>query len=125
ALADLGREDLASLRAGLPNLRRHVANLREAYGLRCVVALNHRTHDTDAEVALLSEEMAAQDTPVVVARHWAHGGEGALELAEAVVAAAEAPARPRLLYEDGQPLWEKLETVARRIYGAAGIMGDR
>ena len=88
SLDSLNREDLVSLQAGLPNLLKHVANLSEAFGLRCVVALNHRTHDTDAEVELLREKLAAYDTPVVVARHWAQGGEGAIDLAHAVVEAA-------------------------------------
>jgi formate--tetrahydrofolate ligase len=89
------------------------------------VALNHRTHDTDAEVALLKEKLAAYDTPVVVARHWAHGGEGAIDLAHAVVAAADESTPMRFLYGDEVPLWDKLETVARRIYGAAQVIGDR
>jgi formate--tetrahydrofolate ligase len=62
ALATLDREDLGALQAGLPNLLRHVSNLTEGFGLRCVVALNHRTHDTDAEVALLREQLAAAGT---------------------------------------------------------------
>ncbi|MEO6268860.1 MAG: formate--tetrahydrofolate ligase [Lautropia sp.] len=125
SLDSLNREDLVSLQAGLPNLLKHVANLSEAFGLRCVVALNHRTHDTDAEVELLREKLAAYDTPVVVARHWAQGGDGAIDLAHAVVDAAADPAPMRLLYEDDMPLWDKLETVARRIYGAAQVFGDR
>ena len=125
SLDSLNQENLVALQAGLPNLLKHVANLSEVFGLRCVVALNHRTHDTDAEVALLREKLAAYDTPVVVAKHWAHGGEGAVDLARAVVAAADAPTPMRLLYDDELPLWDKLETVARRIYGAAQVTGDR
>ena len=125
SLDSLDREDLVSLQAGLPNLLRHVGNLTEAFGLRCVVAVNHRTHDTDAEVALLREQLATLDTPVVVARHWAQGGAGAVDLAHAVVAAGEAARPMRFIYEDDQPLLEKLETVARRIYGAAQVIADR
>jgi formate--tetrahydrofolate ligase len=124
-LDSLNREDLVSLAAGLPNLLKHVANLTEEFGLRCVVAINHRTHDTDAEVALLREKLAVYDTPVVVARHWAQGGAGAVDLAHAVVAAADAATPLRLLYENEQPLWDKINTVARRIYGAAQVVADK
>jgi formate--tetrahydrofolate ligase len=125
ALAALDREDLGALQAGLPNLLRHVSNLTEGFGLRCVVALNHRTHDTDAEVALLREQLAALDTPVVVSRHWAQGGAGAIDLAHAVVAAADAARPLRFIYEDDLPLLAKLETVARRIYGASQVIADK
>ncbi|MBA3477380.1 MAG: formate--tetrahydrofolate ligase [Lautropia sp.] len=125
SLDSLSREDLVSLKAGLPNLLRHVSNLSEAFGLRCVVAVNHRTHDTDAEVALLGEQLAALDTPVVVAQHWAKGGEGAVDLAHAVVAAADAARPLQLLYEDELPLWEKINVIARRIYRAAQVVADK
>jgi len=124
-LDSLDREDLVSLQAGLPNLLRHVRNLTDVFGLRCVVAINHRTHDTDAEVALLSGQLATLDTPVVVSRHWAQGGAGAADLAHAVVAAAESARPLRFAYEDGLPLLEKLETVARRVYGAAQVIADK
>ena len=88
-------------------------------------ALNHRTHDTEAEVALLRQTLAALDTPVVVAKHWAHGGEGAIDLAHAVVAAADAPTPMRFIYEDEQSLWDKVNVVARRIYGAAQVVADK
>lgn len=125
ALDALNREDLTALQAGLPNLLRHVANLTQEFGLRCVVALNHRSQDTDAEVALLKEKLAELDTPVVVARHWAEGGRGAEDLARAVVVAADQPSPVRLLYPDELPLWDKIQTVARRIYGAADVITDR
>ncbi len=125
ALDSLDREDLLSLQAGLPNLLRHVRNLTDVFGLRCVVALNHRTHDTDAEVALLSSQLAALATPVVVSKHWAHGGAGAVDLAQAVVEACESARPLSFAYEDGLPLLEKLETVARRIYGATQVIADK
>jgi formate--tetrahydrofolate ligase len=109
----------------LPNLLRHVRNLTGVFGLRCVVALNHRTHDTDAEVALLSSQLAALDTPVVVSKHWAQGGAGAVDLAHAVVEACESSRSLSFAYEDGLPLLEKLETVARRIYGATQVIADK
>ena len=125
ALDSLDREDLVALQAGLPNLLRHVRNLTDVFGLRCVVALNHRTHDTDAEVALLSTQLAALDTPVVVSKHWSQGGAGAVDLAHAVVEACEAPRPLSFAYEDGLPLLAKLETVARRIYGATQVIADK
>jgi formate--tetrahydrofolate ligase len=125
AVADVGREDLGALERGLPNLARHLANLREVFGLRCVVAINHRTHDTAAELELLERRIGALGVPVVVARHWADGAAGAESLAHAVVEAAEpGPAALRFAYEDDAPLWEKMRAVARRIYGAADIEAD-
>ena len=125
ALDSLDREDLVSLQAGLPNLLRHVRNLTDVFGLRCVVALNHRTHDTDAEVALLSGQLAALATPVVVSKHWAQGGAGAVDLAHAVVEACESTRPLSFAYEDDLPLLEKLEAVARRIYGATQVIADK
>jgi formate--tetrahydrofolate ligase len=125
SLLSLDQEDLVSLQAGLPNLLRHVANLTGEFGLRCVVAINHRTHDTDAEVDLLRQHLAALGTPVVVAKHWAQGGEGAVDLARAVVAAADAATPMRFIYADEQPLWDKVNEVAKRIYGAAQVIADK
>jgi len=141
----LNTEDLGALERGLANLERHVQNIRTHYGLPCVVAVNHFTHDTAAEHALLASRLAKLGVQAVVARHWADGGKGAEDVARAVVALAEAPAgaasRPassassgassgapaggmKLLYEDSLPLWDKIETVARKIHGAAGISAD-
>ena len=124
ALAGLGREDLDALGRGLPNLERHVENLREVFGLPCVVAANHFAGDTDAEHALLHRWGVARGVEVCPAHHWAEGGRGALELARAVRRVAEAsPTRPPLClaYDDAMPLWEKLRTVAQRVYRAADV----
>src|SRR3954465_4304523 len=72
-LKDLNRENLAALEKGLANLERHISNVRTQFGLPCVVCINHFTNDTDAEIALILNRMAAQNTNVVVARHWAEG----------------------------------------------------
>jgi formate--tetrahydrofolate ligase len=120
-LAELEREDLAALERGLANLERHVANVSGVFGLPCVVALNHFSADTDAEIALLAERVAAWGLPLKVARHWAEGGAGALDLAREVVRLCDAPNRFALTYEDADPLWVKLEKVATRVYGAAGV----
>jgi formate--tetrahydrofolate ligase len=117
-------EDLDALQRGLVNLERHVDNVRERYGLPCVVALNHRTHDTPAEVALLTESARAHGAKVVVARHWAEGGQGAADLARAVVALCEQPNHFRFVYEDDDSLWDKVSKIAMRVYGAAEVKAD-
>ncbi|MFN7645823.1 MAG: formate--tetrahydrofolate ligase [Burkholderiales bacterium] len=121
---DVEREDLGALERGLPNLVRHLDNLR-AFGLPCVVAINHRAHDTEAEIVLLRRRVGEMGVPVEVARHYADGAAGAEGLARAVVAAAEpGPAPLRFAYEDDTPLWSKMEAIATRIYGASGIEAD-
>jgi formate--tetrahydrofolate ligase len=123
-VTDVEREDLGALERGLPNLVRHLDNLR-AFGLPCVVAINHRAHDTEAEIALLGRRVGEMGVPVEVARHYADGAAGAEGLAHAVVAAAApGPAPLRFAYEDNTPLWSKMEAIATRIYGASGIEAD-
>ncbi len=118
----LSREDLPRLASGLACLERHIQNVSQVYGLPCVVALNHFVHDTEAEVALVRERVAATGLPLVVARHWAEGGAGAEELARAVMACASAPdPQPTYLYPDSASLWDKAETVARRVHRAKGL----
>ena len=121
ALPDLGREDLGALERGMANLQRHLHNLREVFGLPCVVSINHFASDTDAEHALLRERIGALGAPVHTARHWAEGGRGAAELAREVVRVCEKPGTLRFAYEDADPLWEKARLLATRTYGAAGI----
>jgi formate--tetrahydrofolate ligase len=122
---DLQREDLAALERGIANLERHVNNVRNHYGLPCVVAINHFTHDTDAEIALLKRKVAHHDAPIAVARHWAEGGAGALDLARIVVDMVDrVPGNFRFVYEDADTLWEKMRKVAVSIYGASEITAD-
>ena len=121
ALVDLQRQDLAALERGMANLQRHLHNLREVFGLPCVVAINHFASDTEAEHALLRERLAALGVSVHTARHWAEGGRGAAELAHEVVRLCEQPSTLRFAYEDADPLWEKLRKLATRTYGAADI----
>ena len=118
----LDREDLTALDKGFANLERHVRNVREVFGLPCVVSINHFTHDTTAELTLLEDKCAALGVSVVVARHWAQGGAGAEALAKKVVELVEAgTANMQFVYEDDLPLASKIEAVAKRIYGAAGV----
>jgi formate--tetrahydrofolate ligase len=124
-LKDVNRENIEALEKGMANLERHVRNVREVYGLPCVVCINHFSHDTDAELALVQEKLRSHDTPVVVARHWAEGGKGAEELARELVRVIEQDDNHfRFVYEDSLPLWEKARVVATQVYGAAGIDAD-
>jgi formate--tetrahydrofolate ligase len=121
----LSQENLDALEKGIANLERHVNNVRNHYGLPCVVSINHFTHDTPAEIDLLRRKMAHHEAPVVVARHWAEGGKGAEEVARTVADLIErTPTDFRFVYEDSQPLWEKLKAVATKIYGAAEVTAD-
>ena len=117
ARADLGTEDVAAVKRGLPNLLRHIENLR-LYGPPVVVAINHFSGDSEAEAQAIIDAAAAVGVTAVVCRHWAEGGAGAEDLARAVVAAAETPRVFNLLYPDDLPLWEKVETICTRIYRA-------
>ena len=124
-VAHLGKEDLAALDKGIANLQRHVHNVRDHYGLPCVVAVNHFTADTDAEHALLASRMKALDVPLVLARHWADGGEGATDLARKVVDLAETGGSGfKFVYDEQQSLWEKVKAIAVKIYGASDISAD-
>ncbi len=119
----LASENLAALEKGLVNLGRHVENLR-AFGLKVAVAINAFDSDTAAEHALLEQVCAERfGARAILCRHWAEGGKGAEELAHHVAALVEGgePSAFRTLYDDGLPLLEKIETVARRIYRAAGV----
>ena len=121
---ELGTENLDALKKGMVNLERHLGNIKNHYGLPCVVAINHRTEDTPAEISLLEQACAAYGAQVVVAKHWAEGGAGAVELANAVVALCEQPNQFQFVYPETAKLWEKAQTVAQKIYGAQGISAD-
>ncbi len=121
AVADVAKEDVAALERGLPNLERHLHNVQEVYGLPCVVAINHRAHDTPAEIELLTRRVEALGARAVVARHWAEGGAGAEDLARAVVQACEQTNHFRFVYDEAPPLWQKVEAIATKIYGAASV----
>jgi len=121
---DVGTENLDALRAGLVNLERHIHNITQNFGLPCVVAINHRTEDTDAEIALLQATTAALGVEVVLAKHWAQGGAGAADLAHAVVKLCEQPNHFKFLYQDSDSLWDKVQVIATKTYGAASITAD-
>ena len=122
---DLNTPNLAALEKGMANLERHVDNIRNRYGLPCVVSINHFTSDTEPELDLLRQKMDQQGVPVVVARHWSQGSAGAEELARMVVKLAESgTAKMRFVYEDTDTLWDKMKAIATQVYGAADISAD-
>ncbi len=116
------QENLDLLRKGMNNLIHHIQSARK-FGIPVVVAINAFATDTQAEMDLIKkmavEEGCAEDA--VVSRHWELGGEGAIDLAKAVVAAAKKPSHFEFLYPLEMPIKEKIETIAREIYGAAGV----
>ncbi|QYE36276.1 formate--tetrahydrofolate ligase [Polymorphobacter sp. PAMC 29334] len=121
AKADLGREDVAAVTRGAVNLARHIDNVR-SFGVPAVVAINHFQGDSDAETAALQAAAAAHGVEAIVCRHWADGGAGAVELAEAVATLAEgSTARFAPLYPAGLPLFQKIEAIATGIYRATGV----
>jgi formate--tetrahydrofolate ligase len=124
-LAHINEENLAALEKGLANLARHTANIKDHYGLPCVVSVNHFAADTHSEHELLAQKVKGLGVPLVLARHWAEGGAGATGVARQVVELAEAgEARFRFVYDDEQPLWDKVKAVATKIYGASDISAD-
>ena len=123
ARADLAPEDVLAVERGCANLGRHIANTR-GFGVPVVVAINHFTGDTAAELAAVQAFCAAQGVQAVLCRHWAEGGAGAEDLARAVVALAETPSSFAPLYPDDMPLLAKIETVATRIYHAAEVVPE-
>jgi formate--tetrahydrofolate ligase len=122
SLEDLNKESLDYLTKGLTNLERHVHNLKNHYGLPVVVGINGFSFDTDKEKDLLKAKSKELDVPIVSSTHWADGGDGARELAEVVVKTIdESKNNFEFLYPDDMSLWDKMETIAKRIYGASGI----
>jgi formate--tetrahydrofolate ligase len=124
-LKQINTENLAALEKGIANLERHVNNVRNHYGLPCVVSVNHFTADTTAEHALLAKTMSKLNVPLVLARHWAEGGAGAVDVARKVVEIVErGESNFRYVYDEQQSLWDKVKTIATKIYGAAEISAD-
>ncbi len=124
-LRSLNIENLPAVEKGLANLERHVNNVRNHFGLPCIVSINHFTHDTPAEIDLVKKKMAHHEAPVVLARHWADGGAGAEDLARTVVEVIDqVPGDFRFVYEDSATLWEKVTAIATKIYGARGVTAD-
>ena len=123
---DLNNENLTALDEGFVNLERHLHNINNNYGLPCVVCINHFTFDTDAEINLLVKKCEALGVKCVVSKHWAKGGAGAEELAQEVINIVD-NREPSFsyVYDEDLPLWDKIDTIATKIYGASGITANQ
>ncbi len=117
-------ENLEALEKGIVNLDKHIENIKK-YNLPIVVAINRRTEDTDAEIAFLENHCRELNCRFALAEVWAKGGEGGIKLAKEVLEAVEKESNFKCLYEDELSLKEKIETIAREIYGADGVTYDK
>jgi formate--tetrahydrofolate ligase len=122
---DLKKEDLKALEAGMTNLQRHVENVQK-FGIVPVVSINRFSADTDAEIALVKEKCKALGVEAIMADHWAMGGEGAADVARAVVKICDGgKSKLKLLYPDDMPLLDKVRTIAKEVYRAKDISADK
>ena len=122
---DLNRENLTAVEAGLVNLGRHIKNVGQ-FGVPAVVAVNHFTTDTDAEFKLVKEYCSNLGVEAILCTHWENGSKGISELANKVVELSDSGTqRFKQLYEDSIPLWDKVDTIAKSIYGASEIVADK
>ena len=125
AKADLGAENVEAVQKGCANLGRHISNIK-TFGVPVVVAINHFAGDTEAEIAAVTEYVAVQGSEAILCRHWAEGSAGAEALAHRVAEIADARVSQFApLYPDDRPLFEKIETIARRIYRANDVLADK
>ncbi|MEQ5826019.1 formate--tetrahydrofolate ligase [Sulfitobacter sp. NFXS29] len=125
AKADLGAENVEAVKKGCANLGRHIENVK-SFGVPVVVAINHFVTDTDAEVATVKDYVAAQGAEAILSRHWELGSEGSADLATRVAEIADGDhANFAPLYADEMPLFEKIETIAKRIYRADEVLADQ
>ena len=121
AKTELGEENLETLEKGIPNLLRHVSNIKNVYKLPCVVAVNRFPTDTDAEIELVIEKCKKLGVNVVLSTVWAEGGKGGEELAREVVRLCEEPNDFSFSYSDELSIAEKIEAVTKRVYGGVGV----
>jgi len=125
AKADLGAENVTAVNDGCPNLGRHIENLK-SFGVPVVVAINHFVTDTDAEVQAVKDYVASQGSEAILSKHWEFGSEGSADLAKRVSEIADADmANFAPIYPDEMPLFEKIETIAKRIYRADEVLADK
>jgi len=125
AKADLGSENVAAVQKGCPNLGRHIANVK-GFGVPVVVAINHFYSDTDAEIQAVKDFVKAQGAEAFLCKHWAEGGAGIEDLAKRIVELAESGVSNFApLYPDEMPLFQKIETIAKRIYHAGEVIADK
>ncbi len=125
ARADLGTENVDAVKAGCANLGRHIENLK-SFGVPVVVAVNHFLGDTDAEVAALQDYVSAQGSEAIISRHWELGSKGSAELATRVAEIADSDSSNfSPIYPDDMTLFEKIKTIAKRIYRADEVLADK
>lgn len=125
AKADLGPENISAVKDGCPNLGRHIENLK-SFGVPVVVAINHFVTDTDDEVQAVKDYVVGQGAEAILSKHWEFGSEGCAELATRVSEIADADmANFAPIYPDDMPLFEKIETIAKRIYRADEVLADK
>jgi formate--tetrahydrofolate ligase len=125
AKADLGAENVDAVKKGCPNLGRHIANVK-SFGVPVVVAINHFYSDTDAEIEAVKAYVAEQGAEAILCKHWANGSAGIEDLAKKVVQLAESGAANFApLYPDEMPLFQKLQSIAKRIYHADDVIADK
>ena len=122
AKTELGSENLEALAKGIPNLLRHVSNIKDVYGLPCVVAVNRFPTDTDAEVALVIEKCRALGVNVVLSNVWAEGGKGGMELAKEVVRLCEMPHNFRFSYSLEGSIEDKIAAIVKNVYRGDGVV---
>jgi len=122
---DLKKENLDALKKGLPNLEKHISNVKK-FGLELIVAINHFITDTDKEVKLIQEYCSKLEVKVSLCTHWSNGGKGTEDLAKNVIEACKKNNKEnfKYLYKDEAPILKKVETIAKEIYGASGIEFD-
>ncbi|MEE9332337.1 MAG: formate--tetrahydrofolate ligase [Methylophilaceae bacterium] len=121
-LKELNIENVDKLNLGINNLKKHINNLHELFGMRATVAINHFTHDTQAEVNAVERAVEKMGSKAVVCKHWAEGGRGATDLANEVISTIEMKTSTfKLLYQDNDSLLTKVETIATKVYGASGV----
>ena len=121
AKADLQKENLEALEKGIPNLLKHVENIKEVYGIPAVVALNKFVTDTDAEIKLVTDKCKELGVNVKLSEVWEFGGEGGIDLAEEVVRLCDIPSELHYAYELNVPIKDKIEAIAKKVYGADGV----
>jgi len=125
AKKDLSSENVQAVQGGCPNLGRHIENLK-SFGVPVVVAINHFVTDTDAEVKTIKEFVATQGAEAILSKHWEFGSQGSKELATRVAEIADADmASFAPIYPDDMGLFEKIETIAKRVYRADEVLADK
>ncbi len=118
---DIKQESIEFLQRGFSNLERHIDNLKNVYGLNVIVAINKYTHDTDKEIEFLKKKLQEKDIELSLVESWEKGGEGAKDLAEKIVKLTDKPCKFKYAYELEKSIEEKIEDIAKKVYGAQGV----